>query len=597
MNETSFLGLAQNIALLLALVVIFDIVSFRWNKSQPTLGKIITGISIGAIGITIMLTPWVFIPGLVYDTRSVLLGISGLFFGPIPTFIAMAMTIIFRLSQGGIGAGVGVSVILASGLIGILWRYFRKKPLEFIPWWEVYLFGVIIHVVMLALMLTLPWDTAQQVLASISLQVMIIYPLGTTLVGAILTNRIKGEILKENLHRSETRLNSTQHLTKAGGWEWDVKKQEMYWSDEVYSIHGFFPGDIPPGSAEHIQKSLDCYDAKDRETISTAFRNCVEKGEPYILELPFTTYQGQKLWIRTSAEPVIEKNKVVRVIGNLLDITAQKQAEQTLRDRETYIQTILDNLPIGIAVNSVEPTVEFTYMNDNFPKFYRTTREKLAEPDVFWNVVYEDPEFREKIKQRVMEDTASNDPERMVWEDVPITRRGEETTYITARNIPLRDKSFMISTVWDTTERKRAEEALKQKGFLQEKMASLGRQLTSTLDLQSIYQTTAHYLKELTDCPIIDITLFDPKQQTLKPAFYEVDGVSRDVSDLPTQQYQPTPSTGGRSITIATKKPLIIRDFFEQRTVTTGMLVLGEQKTTICDLCTYDCGWAGCWIT
>ena len=68
-------------------------------------------------------------------------------------------------------------------------------------------------------------------------------------------------------------------------------------------------------------------------------------------------------------------------------------------------------------------------MNDNFPKFYRTTREQLADPDAFWQVVYEDPDFRREIKKRVLDDKASGDPDRMFWEDVPITRQGEETSF------------------------------------------------------------------------------------------------------------------------------------------------------------------------
>jgi PAS domain S-box-containing protein len=49
----------------------------------------------------------------------------------------------------------------------------------------------------------------------------------------------------------------------------------------------------------------------------------------------------------------------------------------------------------------------------------------------------------------------------MHWDDIPITRRGEATTYISANNIPLPDKELMISMVWDVTERKTAEESLR----------------------------------------------------------------------------------------------------------------------------------------
>jgi PAS domain S-box-containing protein len=140
----------------------------------------------------------------------------------------------------------------------------------------------------------------------------------------------------------------------------------------------------------------------------------------------------------------------------------RKQKEEALRENEAFIIAVLDNLPIGIAVNSVDPSVKFEYMNDNFPKCYRTSRAALADPDAFWNAVYEDPEFREAMKNRVLADCASGDSERMYWADVPITRKGAETSYITAGNTPVPNKQLMISTVWDVTKRKRVEKELRE---------------------------------------------------------------------------------------------------------------------------------------
>ncbi len=136
--------------------------------------------------------------------------------------------------------------------------------------------------------------------------------------------------------------------------------------------------------------------------------------------------------------------------------------EDELRRSEALIRAVLDNLPIGIAVNSIDPEVKFEYMNDNFPRFYRTTREALAAPDAFWEAVYEDPAFREEIRRRVMEAVASGDRARMHWDDVPVTRKGESTTHVMAMNVPLSDKRMMISTVWDVSERIKGEMALRE---------------------------------------------------------------------------------------------------------------------------------------
>ncbi|HIJ07325.1 MAG: Putative PAS/PAC sensor protein [Methanomicrobiales archaeon 53_19] len=137
--------------------------------------------------------------------------------------------------------------------------------------------------------------------------------------------------------------------------------------------------------------------------------------------------------------------------------------QQQLRESEEYIRTVLDNLPIGVAVNSVDPEVNFEYFNKNFLLIYRTTADALQNPDAFWDVVYLDPVFRSELRERVLSDIQSGDPARMHWEDIPITREGEETTYINAMDIPVPGKDLAISTVWDVTDRVKAEGEIKRR--------------------------------------------------------------------------------------------------------------------------------------
>ncbi len=120
-------------------------------------------------------------------------------------------------------------------------------------------------------------------------------------------------------------LNETQELTKVGGWMWDLEKQEMFWTAEAYRIHGYDPEAIPPGASEHIERSIECYDEADRPVIQEKFRLCCEKGEPYDMEFNFTDIHGKRMRIRTAAHAIMECDKIIRVIGNLMDITPEKK--------------------------------------------------------------------------------------------------------------------------------------------------------------------------------------------------------------------------------------------------------------------------------
>ena len=122
-------------------------------------------------------------------------------------------------------------------------------------------------------------------------------------------------------------------MAGVGGWEWDVKQQTMFWTQESYRIHDLVPGELIPGSAEHVARSLACYDASHRPRIMEAFRRCAEEGAAYDIELPFTSAKGRRLWVRTIAEAVLDHGRVARVVGYIMDITERKRLEEILQAR------------------------------------------------------------------------------------------------------------------------------------------------------------------------------------------------------------------------------------------------------------------------
>ncbi len=133
---------------------------------------------------------------------------------------------------------------------------------------------------------------------------------------------------EQALKQSERLLNNTQHLSKVGGWEYCIKTQYMKWTRETYRIHDIDPDTHISGTPGQIIENGAFYQPADSQRITKAFDDCINKGIPFDFEVPFTSYLGKKKWVRTKAEALYDNNRVERVLGNIIDITERKLAEQ-----------------------------------------------------------------------------------------------------------------------------------------------------------------------------------------------------------------------------------------------------------------------------
>jgi len=252
---------------------------------------------------------------------------------------------------------------------------------------------------------------------------------------------------EEALRKSETLLNATQRLSKVGGWEFDVASGQSFWTAETYRIHEMLRDAV----LDHVQESLKCYRPEDRLSISGAFQRAIEQGEAYDLEFPFTTFKGKSLWVRTTAQPIVDEGgRVVRVIGNIMDITERKRAEESLRESESRLRTLMDHIPAEVwAMNK---SLHFTLQN-------------AASVRVVGHVVgqrLEDLALPAEVKTRFMEQDQQVLDGKTLHEEYQIAVAGKPVVY---ENIvaPIKVDDAIVGLVGislDVTERRRAEEAL-----------------------------------------------------------------------------------------------------------------------------------------
>lgn len=342
MDQETFLGLVQNAALLLAIAVVFDIASTGRDADKTFVHKILLGIVVGGIGLIVMLTPLQLKPGIVFDTRSILLGISGLVFGLVPTATAMVVTASLRLYQGGAGTWTGVSVIFVTGIIGIFWHMLRRKPIETITWPELYCFGLVIHIAMLLLMFTLPRGTALRVLSDISIPVMLIYPFGTSLLGLLIVNRMRREQMNEALTESEERFRTLfEHMAEG------VALHEIVVKDSIPVDYRFI--DINPAyetligmSKTYVKGSSACKLFNSFEPpFFEIYKKAAFTGEPQFFETYFDTTER---YVTISA--VSPKRGMFATV--LEDVTErkskQKELEQKNEELERFTYTVSHDL-------------------------------------------------------------------------------------------------------------------------------------------------------------------------------------------------------------------------------------------------------------
>jgi len=357
MLESSFAGFARNVVLLLAIVVVFDSVMLRSRSGKGLTRRVVMGLVIGIMGVSVMLTPIVLLPGVIFDTRSVLLGISGLFFGSLPTVIAMVITSAFRLYQGGSGSLTGVLVIISTGSLGIAWRTIRKQPPESMKPAELFLFGIVSHVVMLALMLTLPRGIALRVVAAISLPVMVLYPLGTVMLGLLLTRRIQREnytdslreseerhrAITESLRISETLLSKSQEIAHIGSWELVLASGKLTWTDEVYRIFGARPQEFPAD----YQTFLGMIPPDDRAAVDASYSDSLRDGKDSY-EIEHRIVRKSDGAVRCVHEKCVHvrdaSGTVTHSIGMVQDITERRIAEEKLKEAEQESRRLLAEL-------------------------------------------------------------------------------------------------------------------------------------------------------------------------------------------------------------------------------------------------------------
>ncbi|MBA3037256.1 MAG: PAS domain S-box protein [Desulfobacterium sp.] len=335
-----------NVAITISLSVLYGIF-IRKIDDTTTTGKIAAGIIFGIAAIIVMFNPFHYMPGIIFDSRSIVISAAGLFGGFIPAIIASSIAAAYRLHIGGAGTLMGVSVIFVSAAIGLGYKSLAVKKPEFFRPVYFYVFGVTVHLFMLLLMLTLPGALVFDVIKTVAVPVMIIFPLTTLLLCILLRDhKIQTETSKA-LVKSEEQYRLIVETANEGIWRMDRNSKTVYMNRMVSAMLGYTEAEIAGRPVSDFMFEEDLVDHKSR-------MNCRYTGKADIYERKLKRKDGSILWAGISAIPLFDENKRFDgSFGMLTDITSRKEAEEELKQTTEKLRTGL----IG-TINVISLTIE-----------------------------------------------------------------------------------------------------------------------------------------------------------------------------------------------------------------------------------------------
>ncbi len=155
-----------------------------------------------------------------------------------------------------------------------------------------------------------------------------------------ITERKRAE---ETLRRSEGYLAEAQRLTRSGSWAWNVRAGAIFWSQEIFRIYDYDPGRITPTWSDILERvhPEDRAGVEQRAKIETTQRERADSEGDFRIVLP----DGRIKYLHTIAHPVPdESGEITEVVGTVMDVTGQHQAQAALETAFEEIKALKDRL-------------------------------------------------------------------------------------------------------------------------------------------------------------------------------------------------------------------------------------------------------------
>jgi len=154
----------------------------------------------------------------------------------------------------------------------------------------------------------------------------------------------------ELLERSRETLSKAQEIAHLGNWDWDIKTNELEWSDEIYRIFGLIPQEF----GATYDAFLERVHPDDRQRVGDAVNDAVANKKPYEVEHRIVRPDGdERIGLEQGEVFYDDKGEPYRMLGTIHDITSQKESE----DRLKLANRLFEHAIEGVLVTDAESKI------------------------------------------------------------------------------------------------------------------------------------------------------------------------------------------------------------------------------------------------
>jgi PAS domain S-box-containing protein len=267
-----------------------------------------------------------------------------------------------------------------------------------------------------------------------------------------ITERKRAE---EALRESEAKLKEAQALSRIGSWEFDLDKQSIQWSDQVYRLYERDPTLGPPT----VEEEAACYSPEQAGRLHEYARIAVEQGRAFEYDLEARLPSGRIAQFTSTLRPIKnESGRVIKLFGTVQDITERKRAEEELRNSEERFKILFEYAPDAYYLSDL--TGNFIDGNKTAEKLLGYKREEFIGKNFLKIGLLSLDEFHKAASLLAM-----NAAGRPTGPDEFIVKNkdgGKVAVEIRTYPVTFKEQALVLGIARDITERKKAEQTLRE---------------------------------------------------------------------------------------------------------------------------------------